>query len=1800
MADQVLNLSAPDTSYGGLGWRARLNCNIQRDNTDVAAFFGEYTLKVTSTTSSGSMVIQSAGGENAPSQIDTGSAVSASVEMKINEAKDTNISILFYGSDGAVVGRTRSTDTNVSGTASWTQLSVTENSPPSNAVTACIEVEVKQVSNSTIAYFDGAIVRNDATTDFVPSHRITKDLDIRAKITPKHRDSSALQSIVGHYDVNNDNKAYLFGLYGLTPRLYWTEDGTTIAYRVATQTISTGYNEPVHLRATLDADDGANQVVITFFESTDGEEWQQIGDQLTIAGAISLYNSAKADLTFGIHSNTGDSLRGLIHESEVRDGIDGSIIARFDADNPSGLAASVSDGTAYTDLTTGHSVKLNASGDATTEIVDQDCWAFTGTELLEFPDQDALDIDSNDDFAAFTNYFTRNQGLYRSWMRKTAPDGNTRWSHRNLTSTQRPYTDLNDGTTTYSSSSSSPGVGVVGAWALTGFEHDGSAGNTRDITESTDGPWDSTLPAGDSVADSGPYEWMNGQRGLASWNAIFRRMLTTSERNALRAWDGSVATEPVWLRPLAVFYINANDPWVKKYYNGEISTNEVLNLATAPYGELGWHAYADQAAEQQPDFYRTNSVEPVVGSMVLRMRSYDQNYSARLQSDAVGPVTPGETYSASANVWTSTVNGRNVTPILVWMDEEEGEIDRTIGASQSINGSNEHGDTRPSVEGTAPAGAAKIAIEFECDAASNWYFFDAVTVRKGSDTGYVPSLRVREDLDVQFYSAASSWTPNSDLTLIGRMDSGSEREWRVDLSAAGVVQFGYSVDGSTFLSNNYQNIISGLTDGEPIWVRSTRSASDGVHTAFDSNDGVSWNQRDQDTGLTTGSFQSVSNQVVIGGLFGGSSQNLKGAVLVSRIRDGIDGPILLDLDIAEWPDDSDTYTMPNGLTAEIVRAGDETAEIVDRNTWAFTGSEYLSLDDSYDLVDDFSIIAHFETRSSSTASIIGNKRGSGGTVANGGYILHSQGNIELMAVVEDDNNGTAASSTDVDDGIWHSAVADRKDGLLRMHLDGTTNEGATIAGELSDVDIEGLAIGADSIFNIPYSGLITIAAILHRTLTNVERQELAAWDGSIANEPEWLRHDPALVLYLNADDPQTYTAYQNDEVVNIASSLEIEGGSTTVPDTTEQVEVRVDSGTVYSVNDSISYPIASDVWTVFEANHGTPYAGIVDENGPWRNGTPSRPGNTNFSAKLFDSLSRDDFGIPHNEDYKVTWIGVENDNGRVLTWLESNTVEPANRDDELVYPESAVTESIVSNEYVYEPVLLRARIKPGVEPEWYPQVNSGYFYEDSDEYYFFAKKGQETTATDELLLSEVARQGAPIIVHTDEATPTYLRQVAFFDDSATPSTLSHVNEEVHIGDGSDKLFLAYDGVYAVDVNDSDGNSVTYSDVTDNVVTLDAATVDGEEYSVTYRVADSFYVEYDEIQADGTQKTRVHFDSAPPGGSNYVVNFEKSEFDPATPVDVPLNPLYTTQTEGFLYISFDEYDLSSIRTHLSPQKILADGVDYIVVTMRSEDENGNPKPNQSFTLSTDFGTLTETNITTDEDGFAVTVLQSSDTYVSDTGTLTITGDINDSIDFEIEEAKQAKPMLHAVVNSHSIQADGQSENTIYGKVQNADFTPVSGETVEWKRARTIYDLFSESDIFDSGSVTTDSDGVFEIGPITSQTTDASGYWFVATEATVDGEVIGDVIFWYEYPDITNGVENVNGLPIAPVQMTQIDASAIPDYTDGIAHPYEYKEDSTGEPATPVSQNWSPPSWYAVSAYKQWSKGMDSGNETYKST
>lgn len=686
------------------------------------------------------------------------------------------------------------------------------------------------------------------------------------------------------------------------------------------------------------------------------------------------------------------------------------------------------------------------------------------------------------------------------------------------------------------------------------------------------------------------------------------------------------------------------------------------------------------------------------------------------------------------------------------------------------------------------------------------------------------------------------------------------------------------------------------------------------------------------------------------------------------------------------------------------------------------------------------------------------------------------------------------------------------------------------------------------------------------------------------------------------------------------------------------------------------YPVMETFWFPFTSS---PYqvSGTVDANGPWINGFAQALGEGNSDVIATLNLNRDDFMMPGTNpyNYMINWIGITTNDSRVVAWLDCNTIVPLISDsDSVIYPNNSILEIEKNGHITFSPFQVHVKLVGG-DQHWYPQVNSGTFFEGEKEYYLYSKSSTETLYADGPL-QYLARQGAPIIIRTNEATPKYLRQVAFFNndmapDINSPTLLSINNTETVSGTGHNSLYVGYSDIYNIVVEDITypsqiiAPSLLSNSSSDNIVRMQSPTDVTHTYSVTYTVRHSFYANNLYIDNIGGLHTYLVFDTPPTSPYGYVVDYETSIFNTATPISIPLNPLYSDMDEGFLFIGNEDYPLASLVVEAHPKVIVANAQDYLYITINSLDTYGNPKPHQQVNLSASYGVFiinganySTCSLTTDGNGYVSIPLYSTSSLPAGAvdpisllspGSVTISsGSISVTKSFLVQPQSQPVWSIYATVARETIPADFLSQNMIIGKVVDQNGKTVSGAGVSWARGRSNFEMFSSTNT-DIGTATTDNNGRFQIGPFNSRL--ASGYWFVSV-STISGigdkSTVGDVVYWYEYSASIYGVDNMNGLPLAPIQ-DAAPINSVPPYGYGSFYPISYSEGATPR-TTPVANTainplsintltglydgvihsttlpypppyvnpntatpstyWVPPSWYGMPLYTQYQLGL----------
>jgi hypothetical protein len=164
---------------------------------------------------------------------------------------------------------------------------------------------------------------------------ITGDLDIRIDLTLENwRETSNLAAKYGPAG----QRSWIFFLDDEgTLSFRHSADGTATLNKVSTDYLPIPGNGRQALRVTLDVNNGASGHTVTFYysDSIDGP-WTQLGDALVTAGTTSVFAST-ADLEVGdIPQFPIAPPRGKIHAFQLRNGINGTVVANpdFSAQTP--------------------------------------------------------------------------------------------------------------------------------------------------------------------------------------------------------------------------------------------------------------------------------------------------------------------------------------------------------------------------------------------------------------------------------------------------------------------------------------------------------------------------------------------------------------------------------------------------------------------------------------------------------------------------------------------------------------------------------------------------------------------------------------------------------------------------------------------------------------------------------------------------------------------------------------------------------------------------------------------------------------------------------------------------------------------------------------------------------------------------------------------------------------------------------------------------------------------------------------------------------------------------------------------------------------------------------------------------------------------------------------------------------------------------------------------------------------------------------------------------------------------------
>lgn len=219
-----------------------------------------------------------------------------------------------------------------------------------------------------------------ASTPDSASVSITGDIDLRIRLSTTDWTPSEADTFIAKRANSSDQISYIFrNDTSGNLVLLWTVDGAigSLITKTSTSSVSFDSGHIAWVRATLDVDNGAAGNDVTFYTSIDGSTWTQLGSTVTTAGTTSIYDSTSIVEIGAQRTGQGNLLSGNVYYAEIRNGIGGTVVAKFDPSN---------------DASEGDTSFTSSTGEV---------WTINGTASIEDGQVATLEY-SDDDYSTWT------------------------------------------------------------------------------------------------------------------------------------------------------------------------------------------------------------------------------------------------------------------------------------------------------------------------------------------------------------------------------------------------------------------------------------------------------------------------------------------------------------------------------------------------------------------------------------------------------------------------------------------------------------------------------------------------------------------------------------------------------------------------------------------------------------------------------------------------------------------------------------------------------------------------------------------------------------------------------------------------------------------------------------------------------------------------------------------------------------------------------------------------------------------------------------------------------------------------------------------------------------------------------------------------------------------------------------------------------------------------------------------------------------------------------------------------------
>lgn len=840
---------------------------------------------------------------------------------------------------------------------------------------------------------------NYASTPDTAAISITGDIDIRAKVALDDWTPTAESGLVAKF-VSASNYSYSLSVRtDGTLRLYTSSNGSTPVAHISTAPTGIPDGTTKWVRATLDIDNGGGNGTVTFWLSDDGAAWTQLGATVTRTGTAALFDGT-AELRVGVLDGTSSPMSGNVFYVEIREGIDGPVVARFD---PNTVASTGQRTPTTWQSTTGETWTLNGSawswggswgspyypnvvpmrririlatyGGVTYSVFSGyvDTW-----EQRYMPPQDAICVvQATDAFKVLSNA----ELLTSAYAEEVDRSDPLLWWRLGEPAEAAVAVEAVSG----DYSLSPIGTPVFGAAGLSAFDPDGSV-------------------LMDGAADGLQYIGAEGTFPFTTAGSI--ELIYQSGDESFN-WGPRIALATLGAVPSGIESVDTGGEVEFDLYNNAGSLFEATSSGAHFEDELPHHVVVTWEAGSPIRVYvdgvdRTGSTATFTGTMANTVDKWavalnSINYPPLIATGRLGTydepsiytraLTPAEVAAHAATLldpWTGERTGARVGRLLDTLPWPA--TDRYIDAGVSILGNARLGGSILSalqkVEETeqgalfisADGNVRFVARDSINSTTNNGTFGDAgalgATVAvdlPGTSGNYVstPDMLTLTDIDARIKVTPDDWTPAAFSHLIGQYGSAGTRSWRVGLNSSGTIGLGFSADGTAESFAGSYN--PGLADGSPLWLRFTRVASTAAFTIETSDNGVAWTVRQSGSLGSAGASPFNSSSVITLGADNSGGVPLAGLISYAEIRNGIDGPVVASFDPTRA-----NATEPRVPTT--IRGIQGETWTVNGSAWQWVGNEELEYADLTYVYDDQTIFNDVRvTREDGITQVVGDQ-----------------------------------------------------------------------------------------------------------------------------------------------------------------------------------------------------------------------------------------------------------------------------------------------------------------------------------------------------------------------------------------------------------------------------------------------------------------------------------------------------------------------------------------------------------------------------------------------------------------------------------------------------------------------------------------------------------------------------------------------------------------------------------------------------------------------------------------------------------